>query len=680
MAQTPPVIHVQTREVDVEVTATDSKGNPVQDLQQQDFKVMDDGKPRVLDGFSVIHEYPPLSATPGASSPLRLPTNAADQSGAPRAGHSTAIILDEVNTYFEDAAVARKNVVNLMGKVPPDERIALYVIVRKQGLLLLQDYTTDRDQLKRSLAKHFPQGMRPVDDQPPHFYVDQPVPPNPFKPLMPVEYLAMWRENDRDARLSLQALADQLAATPGRKTVFWVTNGFHPWTLGLGKPPLPDSPEFALSMEKPAWEKTFTALNNANVAVNVVDSRGLYGASNPVTGTIAVMEEVAERTGGKAYYGRNDLDGAIAEGIAASRTTYTLRFHLGDDERDNKFHALNIKGDRPGLQLFYRQSYSTAGNVPHLDLVAGRIDGQALEASAAIADAGTLTAHAQLSWFYTGTNRANVLLAAETTPTGMAFQRDATGMHGKIEVVGIASRPDGAEAARFADTVNVDLDNQQAVDLFMKKPWHYEHQFTAAAGTYVFRVVIGAGPNAVGKVEIPLAIDPWNSANFGIGGIALSSEARAAGGGSELDAIDPEARAPLVALGKEFVPATTNRFQKSQPIYFYTEIYDPALKGANPVPITLQFRILDPKTGDVKLDSGVAAIANYMRPGNPVVPFATRIPVTQLPPGSYRLEVRAASSFRPGPRHPDGGLRTELALAGRPSPCDYKNRAQGVVR
>lgn len=44
----------------------------------------------------------------------------------------------------------------------------------------------------------------------------------------------------------------------------------------------------------------------------------------------------------------------------------------------------------------------------------------------------------------------------------------------------------------------------------------------------------------------------------------------------------------------------------------------------------------------MKADSGTGGIANFIRFGNPLVPFATRLSVAQLPPGSYRLEVRAA--------------------------------------
>jgi len=55
----------------------------------------------------------------------------------------------------------------------------------------------------------------------------------------------------------------------------------------------------------------------------------------------------------------------------------------------------------------------------------------------------------------------------------------------------------------------------------------------------------------------------------------------------------------------------------------------------------MQYRILDGKTGEARAETGMAGIGSYVRPGNPVVPFATRLQLVQLPAGSYRLEVRA---------------------------------------
>jgi hypothetical protein len=46
----------------------------------------------------------------------------------------------------------------------------------------------------------------------------------------------------------------------------------------------------------------------------------------------------------------------------------------------------------------------------------------------------------------------------------------------------------------------------------------------------------------------------------------------------------------------------------------------------------------------VLTDSGNVKIDNYVRPGNPVVAAALRLPLADLKPGAYRVELKALDS------------------------------------
>jgi VWFA-related protein len=298
-----PTLHAETRVVQIDVVAADSGGRPVVDLTKADFTVADEGKHRAIDIFSINGGAVRSSAAAPPAAPMtrELPPNMFSNRnpGPPNVpAHSTVIVLDQVNAFLEDAAYARDQAMSLMKKLPPDERIALYVIARKEGLALLQDYTTDRALLTRSLKNYAPRGLSPSPPPPPTTAIrdgqnagpgagtaaavaafstaggDQPRPPGlPPGRTGLEEKLVAWYENSRSARLSLQAFAEQLALVPGRKSVYWVTQAFPSWVMkekGMGSPP---------AMEKPAWDKTITALNEANVAVNTVDSRWTFGST-----------------------------------------------------------------------------------------------------------------------------------------------------------------------------------------------------------------------------------------------------------------------------------------------------------------------------------------------------------------------------------------------------------------
>ncbi len=107
-----------------------------------------------------------------------------------------------------------------------------------------------------------------------------------------------------------------------------------------------------------AWAKTIDVVNQANVELDAVDSDGLGGPPRRWgPGGLGSLQELAERTGGKAYYNRNDLEAAMAEAIEDKHTSYTLGFYLAGDERDGRFHRLSVHANRPHLDLHYRQGY-----------------------------------------------------------------------------------------------------------------------------------------------------------------------------------------------------------------------------------------------------------------------------------------------------------------------------------
>jgi VWFA-related protein len=466
-------IHAETRVVQIDVVVVDSHGRPVAGLTKQDFAVTDEGKPRTIDIFNINgageaesdQASTPAVAAPSPSSAPSLPSHVfSNRNPAPPdiSAHSTVLVLDQINAYLEDAAYARGQVLSLMKKVPADERIALYVISRNEGLLLLQDYTTDRERILRSLGKYPPRGIfpspptsgskanksgdpSPVGDtmaQANEFAKgsDQSHPPglaNTIPPPTLQEKIAKWEENSRAVQLTLKALGEHLALVPGRKSVFWITQGFPPGLLR--------------GTQQPAWDKTLTELNEANVAVNTVDSRGLFRGSNPNTGTLLTMRTVADATGGKAYFGRNDLDTAMADGIAASRASYTLAFYLNDNERDDKFHALHVRVAHAGLQLFYRQGYYAGSS----ELPGGAVpsahsgDLEAALMNQTNATGVGITARVEPK---PGSPQGTLDIFLNVDPATLSLAQHGAGWIGKIEEMFVEVNESGETLAKISDT------------------------------------------------------------------------------------------------------------------------------------------------------------------------------------------------------------------------------------
>jgi VWFA-related protein len=363
-----------------------------------------------------------------------------------------------------------------------------------------------------------------------------------------------------------------------------------------------------------------------------------------------VLYELADGTGGFVIANTNDLLGGL-ERIGKEQNAYYILGYNPPESEEGSCHTLKVKVDRGGANVRARTSYC---NVKNANVLAGKPIERELETKAAATSAGTVAANMRAPFFYTSPDTARVNLAIEVPASNIKFDKVKGKQHAEINVLGLVTRPAGDVAARFGDTVKLDFDDKKEVEKFVEKPYHYENQFEVASGSYNLKVVFSAGGENFGKLEAPLKIDSYDGKQFAMSDIVFSTQYRdlrtpnaAASTRADLDLL--EGKAPLIAGNMQFDPAGTNRFKSADPAVIYFEVYEPLLDEANspsdkPAPkLGVQMRILDAK-GAVKLDSGGVDAANYIRKGSPVVAVGLRLPVKDLPAGTYKLEIKAADS------------------------------------
>jgi VWFA-related protein len=354
-----------------------------------------------------------------------------------------------------------------------------------------------------------------------------------------------------------------------------------------------------------------------------------------------VLYMLAGGTGGFVIANTNDLLGGL-ERIGKELNEFYILAYTPAESPEGSCHTLRVKVDRGGTNVRARSGYC---NVKPVDLLAGKPVEQDLENRATGSQPGTVSASMQAPFFYTSPNTARVDVAIEIPSQSLKFEKVKGKLHSELNVLGIAYKPDGGIAARFSDTVKLDLENQKELAAFQQKPLHYENQFDVASGQYNFKVVFSSGGESFGKLEQPLVVDPNDGNQFGLSGLALSKEVhRVSELETALDAELLEGRAPLVALGLQFTPTGANRFKTSDQATMYLEIYEPLLAGGNPPQVGVQLRLWDRKTGEQKVDSGVVEVASFIRAGNPVIAVGLKLPVSALTAGSYRAELTALDS------------------------------------
>ncbi|HTS06629.1 MAG TPA: VWA domain-containing protein [Candidatus Eisenbacteria bacterium] len=354
------------------------------------------------------------------------------------------------------------------------------------------------------------------------------------------------------------------------------------------------------------------------------------------------MYQLAEGTGGFVIINTNDLLGGL-DRIAKDQSEYYLLGYRPPDSAEGSCHTLKVKVNHGGTNVRFRSGYC---KVRPQDLLAGTATEKDLESRASGEMKGNVTASAGTSYFYSSPNIARVHLVMEIPSNSLHFEKVKGKQHAEVNVLGIAYKGEGVVAARFSDTVNVDLDGKDEVKEFEKTPFHYEKQFDIGAGSYNLRLAFNSGNETFGKLDTPLNVLPYDGSKIAVSSVALSNNlVKVADLNAAFDTEILQDNKPLVVRGMQIFPSATNHFKKTDNAAAYVEVYDPLLAGDKPPQIGLEYRIVDKKSGENKIDVGVTDTKDQIKVGNPAVPIGLRLPLDQLPPGSYRVDLRAEDSL-----------------------------------
>jgi len=138
--QSPNVIRSNTRLVIVDVVATDGQGNPVTDLTEKDFTVLESGRPQKIESFGFQNPSTPVEQ------PASLPPNVI--SNVPRRATTSlnVILLDRLNGVSSSHIYAQDRIVKYLESGAAIQPTAVYVLDQK--LSMVQNFTSENKVLK----------------------------------------------------------------------------------------------------------------------------------------------------------------------------------------------------------------------------------------------------------------------------------------------------------------------------------------------------------------------------------------------------------------------------------------------------------------------------------------------------------------------------------------------------
>ncbi len=333
----------------------------------------------------------------------------------------TIVLLDMLNTSGMDQAEARKQMIQFLEKLPPGLPIALFALtsrlsmiqgfsgdsgtlvaaarglLRSQSLLLSPETQQQQEEIGATNLENIgaPGSMGP-----------NPSNSNPIAPIGQAirKALVVQDSYQKLQRMyltlnALDALAQAVAGYPGRKNLIWLSAEF-PVTFGPDLNPFdpasnlkntvgPNGRNYQirdLDKEAPPVHQTAALLAAARLAVYPIDVRGQISmrtgldVSTPTSllGTFdtqneiadahgrqrtaiwdahEAMSDVARETGGRAFYGTNDLKDAMSRSVQQGSSYYTLAYAPSNHEWNGKYRKIEVKTATTGTQLTYRRGY-----------------------------------------------------------------------------------------------------------------------------------------------------------------------------------------------------------------------------------------------------------------------------------------------------------------------------------
>lgn len=380
------VVRISTNLIQLYVSVTDKKGNPVGDLKPEEMEIYENGKRQKLSNFSFVRgarivEREKDDKTPAPA--VDLPQRPVRPESVRR---TIALVVDDLNLSFESTFGIRQALRKFV-----DEQMQegdLVAIIRTgAGVGTLQQFTTDRRQLLAAIERvkfnlggtarisafnpinqsHKEQLSGTTDSRGNVRDYSQDVERDQAFEREQGEF----RENIFASGTlgALNFVVRGMKDLPGRKSIMLLSDGIRLVTRDDRGVP-------QLSRIHDSLRRLIDLANRASVVFYTLDARGLVipgftaqdeapdeavleARVNELRDTQDGLHYLAKQTGGFAIINQNDISRGIRR-VLDDRSYYLVGYEPDDDTFDPKtrrFNKIEVKVTRPDVRVRYRSGF-----------------------------------------------------------------------------------------------------------------------------------------------------------------------------------------------------------------------------------------------------------------------------------------------------------------------------------
>lgn len=640
------VVRVSTELVQTDVTVFDKDGKFVSGLKPEQFELLIDDKPQPISFFESI-------VTGGRSEEIALRTAGGKKAPVAAAAESASnpgrTILFFVNDlHLEPGSLARthKTISNFIDNMlGPNDQVAITSASGQIGFL--QQLTNNRAVLKAALDRlkmvpgATPDTQRPYmspyaayliverhDKELFNAFVDQTLKANSMRDpddrpiatsMVEQRTRTMLIMSDAAVKNSLSSLVNLIRSTsklPGRKLVFFISDGFMPNFTGS---------DFTMMMDRATG-----IANRSSVVIYSIDARGLStdpafdassgGGFDPsgimqshLSGEHTFMQEplhaLAADTGGRALLNSNDLTGGIARALDETSRYYLLAWRPENDaQRASNFKKIKVRiTDRPDLKVQLRRGY--LGGPPEKSKATAQPTSVETTDVLGVTESSSEELRAAVALGYKRTAGANMQLT--TTAQVSAQSLGDNGGTIVVNVLGAVFDSNGKGVGSFRQRVEVTRTRANEPPVYT----NVNHQVDLPPGLYQVRVIAAErGTNHLTAVMDWIEIPKVKEGTFSISSLFIG-EITEAGGPAQIGV------------------NASRRFARSSRLRVTTFIYN----AAAPPQLGVQIKILRGNQAVLTPSEITVGPEKISNPANS--PYTLEFPLSSLSPGDYTLEL-----------------------------------------
>ena len=580
-----PVFRAAVDLVTVNVVVRDKSGNVVKGLTRKDFTIVEDGKDQSIDTFDFEEVDNPTNPPPPSDIPTILggvgkavPSPLLKRPTVDMHDRRLVVMMFDMSSMQPEETVraldSARDYVNK--KLGPADTVAL--LTYSSALTVVQDFTADKETLISAINQlNGIEGLgfeemvtadadATADDTNGAFIADD----------------TEFNMFNTDRRLqALRSVIDSMAGVQQKKSLIYFSSGMDQTGMDnrvamrgvIDRAVRTNLSIYAADMRGlQAVVPGGDASRASTRGVSAFNGRSVSSAFDSMNASQDALSSLAEDTGGRAFFDRNDFGGVFDRVIADTSAYYVLGYSSTNVDRDGRFRRIRIQVKRPDVKLEYRVGYYAQRDFKH----SAKEDREQLlmEQLASDLSVTDLPVYASSAYFRLKGNHYYVPVWLVVPGSRVPFTKSGDKTKATLDVLGVLVDSRQFPVARMRDTVNLTLGTTEKVE---RKAVQYATSFELPPGTYKLKVVVRENEGGtMGSFETSLVVPDLDKSPVKISSVVM--------GNSLATVTKKDDKNVLLRNGQQLVANVARVVPADQHLYFFFEMYDPAQVPVAPAP------------------------------------------------------------------------------------------------